>query len=254
MHSDIFCVNILLYLGRLVYERKKGLGIASMVLGIIAIICSLIYISIPLALLSIILGIISLVKKQKKAFGIAGIILSVVSIIITILWSIFVLVIAGNPTLINEKNIKSKLYNDISDGITDNLDVENKITGNKWMASDGSVLELKDDGTYYWYEDENDKSDNYYEGEYTVSLGDSAIEQINEEYVFNEEEFNKNTSILRTDIYYLELNRKKSVIEGKISISTINTPYALVFYNASSDECLGMNLSTQNRVHFKKVN
>lgn len=254
MHSDIFYVNILLYLGRLVYERKKGLGIASMVLGIIAIICSLIYISIPLALLSIILGIISLVKKQKKAFGIAGIILSVVSIIITILWSIFVLVIAGNPTLINEKNIKSKLYNDISDGITDNLDVENKIKGNKWMASDGSVLELKDDGTYYWYEDENDKSDNYYEGEYTVSLGDSAIEQINEEYVFNEEEFNKNTSILRTDIYYLELNRKKSVIDGKISISTINTPYALVFYNASSDECVGMNLSTQNRVHFKKVN
>lgn len=254
MHSDIFCVNILLYLGRLVYERKKGLGIASMVLGIIAIICSLIYISIPLALLSIIFGIISLVKKQKKAFGIAGIILSVVSIIITILWSIFVLVIAGNPTLINEKNIKSKLYNDISDGITDNLDVENKIKGNKWMASDGSVLELKDDGTYYWYEDENDKSDNYYEGEYTVSLGDSAIEQINEEYVFNEEEFNKNTSILRTDIYYLELNRKKSVIDGKISISTINTPYALVFYNASSDECVGMNLSTQNRVHFKKVN
>ena len=254
MHSDIFCVNILLYLGRLVYERKKGLGIASMVLGIIAIICSLIYISIPLALLSIILGIISLVKKQKKAFGIAGIILSVVSIIITILWPIFVLVIAGNPTLINEKNIKSKLYNDISDGITDNLDVENKIKGNKWMASDGSVLELKDDGTYYWYEDENDKSDNYYEGEYTVSLGDSAIEQINEEYVFNEEEFNKNTSILRTDIYYLELNRKKSVIDGKISISTINTPYALFFYNASSDECVGMNLSTQNRVHFKKVN
>ena len=254
MHSDIFCVNILLYLGRLVYERKKGLGIASMVLGIIAIICSLIYISIPLALLSIILGIISLVKKQKKAFGIAGIILSVVSIIITILWSIFVLVIAGNSTLINEKNIKSKLYNDISDGITDNLDVENKIKGNKWMASDGSVLELKDDGTYYWYEDENDKSDNYYEGEYTVSLGDSAIEQINEEYVFNEEEFNKNTSILRTDIYYLKLNRKKSVIDGKISISTINTPYALFFYNASSDECVGMNLSTQNRVHFKKVN
>ena len=207
-----------------------------------------------MALLSIILGIISLVKKQKKAFGIAGIILSVVSIIITILWSIFVLVIAGNPTLINEKNIKSKLYNDISEGITDNLDVENKIKGNKWMASDGSVIELKDDGTYYWYEDENDKSDNYYEGEYTVSLGDSAIEQINEEYVFNEEEFNKNTSILRTDIYYLKLNRKKSVIDGKISISTINTPYALVFYNASSDECVGMNLSTQNRVHFKKVN
>ena len=253
MHSDIFCVNILLYLGRLVYERKKGLGIASMVLGIISIICSLIYISIPLALLSIILGIISLVKKQKKAFGIAGIILSVVSIIITILWSIFVLVITGNPTLINEKNIKSKLYNDISEGITDNLDVENKIRGNKWMASDGSVIELKDDGTYYWYEDENDKSDNYYEGEYTVSLGDSAIEQINEEYVFNEEEFNKNTSILRTDIYYLKLNRKKSVIDGKISISTINTPYALFFYNASSDECVGMNLSTQNRVHFKKV-
>ncbi|CDC77720.1 putative uncharacterized protein [Clostridium sp. CAG:465] len=238
-------------------KEKKGLGIASMVLGIIAIICSLIYISIPLALLSIILGIISLVKKQKKAFGIAGIILSAVSIIITILWTFFIIFIAGKPTLINEENIKSnitELYNDISEGITDDLDVENKIKGNKWMASDGSVLELKDDGTYYWYEDENDKSDNYYEGEYTVSLGDSAIEQINEEYVFNEEEFNKNTSILRTDIYYLELNRKKSVIDGKISISTINTPYALFFYNASSDECVGMNLSTQNRVYFKKVN
>lgn len=147
-------------------KEKKGLGIASMVLGIIAIICSLIYISIPLALLSIILGIISLVKKQKKAFGIAGIILSVVSIIITILWTFFIIFIAGKPSLINEENIKSnitELYNDISEGITDDLDVENKIKGNKWMASDGSVLELKDDGTYYWYKDENDKSDNYYE-------------------------------------------------------------------------------------------
>lgn len=238
-------------------KEKNGLGIASMVLGIIAIIGSLIYISIPLALLSIILGIISLVKKQKKAFGIAGIILSVVSIIITILWTFFIIFIAGKPSLINEKNIKSnitELYNDISEGITDSLDVENKIKGNKWMASDGSVLELKEDGTYYWYKDENDKTDNYYEGEYTVSFGDSAIDQINDEYVFNEEEFNKNTSILRTDIYYLELNRKKSVIDGKTSISPINTPYALFFYNASSDECEGMNLNTQNEVYFKKVN
>ena len=97
-------------------------------------------------------------------------------------------------------------------------------------------------------EDENDKTDNYYEGEYTVSFGDSAIDQINDEYGFNEEEFNKNTSILRTDIYYLELNRKKSVIDDKVSISTITTPYALFFYNASSDECEGMNHSTQNRV------
>lgn len=238
-------------------KEKKGLGIASMVLGIIAIICSLIYISIPFAISSIILAIISLVKKQKKAFGIAGIILSVVSIIITILWTFFIIFIARKPALLNEEHIKSnitELYNDISEGITDSLDVENKIRENKWMASDGSVLELKEDGIYYWYKDENDKTDNYYEGEYTVSLGDRAIEQIKQEYGFNEEEFNKNTSILRTDIYFLELNTKKSVIDGKTSISPISTSYALFFYNASSDECEGMNLRTQNRVYFKKVN
>jgi hypothetical protein len=51
----------------------KGMGIASMVLGIISIICCFTYVQIACALTGLILGIISK-RKQNNGFAVAGIV------------------------------------------------------------------------------------------------------------------------------------------------------------------------------------
>lgn len=67
-------------------NNKKGMAIASMVLGIIALVTCICYCSaIPLGLVSIILAIIVLVKqKNGKGFAITGIITSSIAVIISI--------------------------------------------------------------------------------------------------------------------------------------------------------------------------
>ncbi len=61
-----------------------GLGIASMVLGIVALVlsCCLYFISIPCAIIGIILAFVSLSgKKDGKGMAIAGLVCSIVSLI-----------------------------------------------------------------------------------------------------------------------------------------------------------------------------
>ncbi len=59
-----------------------GFGIASMVLGILALCTFCACINIPLAILAVIFGIIQLVAYEKKGFAIAGIITAVLSIVL----------------------------------------------------------------------------------------------------------------------------------------------------------------------------
>lgn len=60
--------------------EKKGLSIASMVLGIIGLVCCCIwYISIPCSILAIIFGIIGK-KKGGKGMAIAGLVLGIIAI------------------------------------------------------------------------------------------------------------------------------------------------------------------------------
>lgn len=65
---------------------NKGMAIASMILGIIALVTCICYCTaIPLGIVSIILAIIVLVKKKNgKSFAITGIITSGIAIIISI--------------------------------------------------------------------------------------------------------------------------------------------------------------------------
>ena len=227
-------------------KENSGIGIVSFVLGIIAIMTSFFVIpSVLLAIVSIITGIIALVKKSKKVMPVVGIVLSATKLALDI----------TNDIDLNDE-IKSgltQLYNDISKGITDELNIENKLGGYSWEASDGSLLELNDDGRYYWYKNAEDKTDNYYTGTYKSYLGDSAIEKIDNEFIFNEEAYEKNSTILRTDIYYLELQKQETVINGKKTDTIQKTQYALFFYNANTDKCEGLNLNTQNLVYFTKV-
>lgn len=67
--------------------QGKGLGIASMVCGIVSLIgcCGLWYIGIPCAIVAIILGIIQIVKNESKGMAIAGIICGAIGIILSVL-------------------------------------------------------------------------------------------------------------------------------------------------------------------------
>ena len=60
----------------------KGLGIASLILGICSVVCC--YVNFPCAVLSIIFGIISN-KKAKKGTATAGIVLSSITIALTVI-------------------------------------------------------------------------------------------------------------------------------------------------------------------------
>lgn len=73
----------------------SGFGIASMVLGILALVFFCGCFNIPLAIISIILAIIQLSRKgEGKGFAIAGIVTSVVSVILTVVM-IVMIYIAG---------------------------------------------------------------------------------------------------------------------------------------------------------------
>lgn len=62
-----------------------GLGIASMVLGIVSIVLSCVwYVCVPAGVVSIILAIVQMIKNEKKGMAIAGIICSVIGIILAI--------------------------------------------------------------------------------------------------------------------------------------------------------------------------
>lgn len=79
-------------------KDRKGLAIASMVLGIVALVLFCIwYISLPCAILSIVFGIIS-IKSSKKGMAIAGISTGAVGFVLMILLYVFVFFIIGVGT------------------------------------------------------------------------------------------------------------------------------------------------------------
>ncbi len=79
------------------------MGIAALILGIVAFILSFIplcgIIGIVPAIIGLILGIVEVVKKSKsgepKGLGIAGIILTSIAIIVSIVWNLVVLAAIG---------------------------------------------------------------------------------------------------------------------------------------------------------------
>ena len=93
-------------------KDKKGLAIAAMVLGIVAIVLCLIwYISIPCGILAIIFGAISL-KSTNKGMALSGVITGIVGIILSIV--IIAIILISAISIFNQA-INSKYYDDIYD-------------------------------------------------------------------------------------------------------------------------------------------
>ncbi len=71
---------------------SPGLGIASMVCGIIALVfsCCLYYISIPLSIIAVILGGVAIAKKNNgKGMAVAGLVTGIIALVPAILVIIF---------------------------------------------------------------------------------------------------------------------------------------------------------------------
>lgn len=92
-------------------EKKNGLGITSMILGIVGLVlgcCGCYYLSIPLGIASIILGIISMRKKETtRGFAIAGIITGSIGIVLTLIIVIMIVYMKSNGTY---ENIMSNYF------------------------------------------------------------------------------------------------------------------------------------------------
>lgn len=73
-------------------STEKGFGIASMVLGIIALVLFFSFVNIPLAILSVIFGIVQLTRKAPKGMAISGIVMSTISLFLLVIFWAFVFV------------------------------------------------------------------------------------------------------------------------------------------------------------------
>lgn len=227
-------------------KQNNSLGIASLILGICAILLSVTLVfSIPLAIISIILGIVALVKKQKKGMPIAGIILSSLSFIaIIILAAVYLTVGIGKGLKGSSDFLKLEMSNE-NKGISDNSSSSNALEGHSWKSGYSRLLQLNEDGTYCWYQDDTNKSDNYYSGTYKVYTSDEAIEKINKD--------NKSLTPISQvtddskEKYYLELDQNKGVLNGHVieNLNEVKT-YAVFFDKDYYSYFSGIELSNES--------
>ncbi len=90
-------------------KKRNGMAIASVILGIVSLLmCCLIVVSVPCALLSIVLGAVAL-RKGKSAVAIAGIILGAISMAVAVL--VFILTVVGIITYLETNGMEYSLYN-----------------------------------------------------------------------------------------------------------------------------------------------
>ncbi|MDD6381175.1 MAG: DUF4190 domain-containing protein [Lachnospiraceae bacterium] len=79
-------------------DNSRGFGIASMVLGIISLLCFCSFLNILPAVLAIIFGAVSLSRRKGNAFAIAGIVCGIISLALLV---ITVILFARNLDLMN---------------------------------------------------------------------------------------------------------------------------------------------------------
>ena len=119
---------------------------------------------------------------------------------------------------------------------TNEVIIESKIIGYKWKAADASVLYLYKNNTFKWYKNDNDHSDNYYSGTYTLYNGTEAIKYVThdlEKYGVTEEEqyrlIESNDSSLEK-YYNLNLYNDECIVNGKNELEKQHFVPRLGFY------------------------
>lgn len=174
-------------------------------------------------------------------------ILNIGLIIIMLLGAMLVLTGCGNEERkTNENNNKVKKIDDIS--------------GYSYVEkTDDSLLDLKSDGTFKYYQDKDKLADYYYEGTYTIYNGEDAIEYIAndlEKYGVTEEEqkdlLERNSKYKIDNYYCVVLKNQKCIINGENTLTTIvETPY-FGFYFEDTKTLNITNMKSSNIYNFIK--
>ena len=144
----------------------------------------------------------------------------------------FCLFLSGCQMGEKTKDETETILNNQSTQIKDNL------SGRILTASDGSVLEMNNDGSYIWYKDAYVKDDNYYKGTYQVYVGAEAIAVLNgmSEYGFTSQEQydyiarNSDKGVELDDWYVMVQQRTYRMVGGKSTDENTKIVYAGVFY------------------------
>ncbi len=174
-----------------VNKGSSALGIVSMVFGILSIVCCCsVCIGVIMSIVAVICGIIHLNKKGAgKGFGIAGIITGALGLLLSIVMLvIFIFMPDDSGTdYIFEDDYDYNYDEDYDyDYNYDEVYTEEAVTDyseyiyGQWLIESGSgtaTYVLNEDGTWGWYKDYNDMSDNYYAGSgMTVYSGQEAFD------------------------------------------------------------------------------
>lgn len=139
-----------------------------------------------------------------------------------------------------------------------NSDFEDKgdyLTGNKWEGTDGTLLDLKTDGSFKYYESSANKSDNYYTGNFEVLNGQDAINYLNDEYGFSED---AQRSVMvqygvKDEYYYvLILNNDECIINGTNTLEEKNMVEYFGYYSESDMHLNFTSLKNMGQVDFYK--
>ena len=140
------------------------MGIASLILGIVSLVLVLTghsLFTIILGAIGFVLGIIGvLINKSKISYmSIIGIILIIISITIVGVKFIF--------SLKEDEKI-----DDTSQVTEEEESIDNPIIGN-WLGDSENIgyFEFNNDKSFYWYQSQYTKDDNYYMGTYSITPG-----------------------------------------------------------------------------------
>ena len=159
-------------------QDGQGAGvfsIVSLVLGIMSIVLCCVYGGI-FGIAGLVFGIISCVRHEAKhGMAIGGIITSAVGMVLFIFVIVFHFVMFQSITDYLLENYEAELnmgqewyYAEPGD--------EDPFAGYRFVAGDDSVIYFENDGSFLWYQDDEEHEDNYYQGTYTTYCGETAIE------------------------------------------------------------------------------
>ncbi len=234
-------------------EEKYGLGVASLVVGILSMTLCCVGGSV-VGLIGLILGIISCTKKEsKRGLAIGGIITSAIGFVIGVVY-LCLIIWAANDDYDYD-------YDDISNIITEDYDYDVDIfDGNSYQAGDGSVIYFED-GEFIWYQDDSDHDNNIIYGTYDAYTGEDASDHIVyglSDYGVTDEELDDYFAMNADSDYYTEenfyclvLHNEAVMIDGENQVDgPFDTPYMGFYVDGYFDAA---NMRTAEYVYFSIV-
>ena len=211
-------------------QNDQGPGtfaIVSLVMGILSMLLCCVYGGF-LGLAGLVFGIISIVKQEaKRGIAVAGIVTSALGILLLVTVSFFRLLIFErfSERFWEEFDAESIIqeyfeeYEENQDPIPESLpetDIESKqeiegdpFAGKEYVAGDDSVIYFAQDGSFLWYQDDENHEDNYYQGTYIAYRGQQANDVLLyelTEYGVTEEELDAYFARNEGDDFYAKEN------------------------------------------------